>query len=111
MSAGVEWPLCAVICKVRPKSEHPRYFEWQHGLLIVVLYAENWESAGEKGGAIVDELPYELVDTKADVRHASALPSSSAAAVRQAKEVGLGLHLYCLPTGDDEKAFEAMDFF
>src|SRR5438874_11420858 len=47
--------------KVRPKPQQPLYYEWQHGLLILVLYAPNPEHAAKTATTIVEELPYELI--------------------------------------------------
>jgi hypothetical protein len=47
-------PLWAVIAKVRPKHEHPWYYDWQHGFLIVVIYAKDHDAAADITTAIIE---------------------------------------------------------
>lgn len=102
--------LWGVIAKVRPKPQHPCYYDWQHGFLILVLHSKNPESACIVATTIVQQLPYELVGTTVSVRDAERLGNRCAEAVAGGQQLGLGLLLVAFPTGSDEADFEAMDF-
>jgi hypothetical protein len=102
-------PLWGVIAKVRPKPQHPSYYEWQHGLLVLVLRAPNPEHAAETARTIVEELPYELITDQFAVHSPMDFSAACGVAVKQGRELGLGLVLHVVPTGADEEEFEAME--
>jgi hypothetical protein len=102
--------LWGVIAKVRPKPDHPFYYEWQHGFLVIVLPGKNPESACMVARAIVQQLPYDLVGARVAVRHAEGLAAKCAGAVAGGQQLGLGLWLIAFATGSDEEEFEAVDF-
>lgn len=103
--------LWGVIAKVRPKPEHPSYYEWQHGFLVIVLHGKNPESACTGARAVLEQLPYEVVGVTVAVRRAEGLTDTCADAVAGGQQLGLGLSLIAFPTGSDEAEFEAVDFF
>jgi hypothetical protein len=51
----------AVKLKVRPKPTHPRYWSWRHGVLVIVLDAENALYAEITALHLVDGMPFETV--------------------------------------------------
>ena len=103
--------LWGIIAKVRPKPDHPSYYEWQHGFLVIVLHSKNPESACTGARAILEQLPYELVGARVAVRHAEGLTDTCADAVAGGQQLGFGLSLIAFATGSDEAEFEAVDFF
>jgi hypothetical protein len=52
--------LWIVRFNVRPKAEHPLFFDWQFGFLFVYVLDESENAAGNRALSIVLELPYEL---------------------------------------------------
>jgi hypothetical protein len=79
-------------------------------LLVLVLYAENPEHAGNVARTIIEELPYELLVTQCSIRNPTDLSAKCAGALKQGRELGLGMILFAMETGDDESRFEAMEF-
>jgi len=60
-------PLWGVIAKVRPTPEHPSYYDWQHGFLVIVLYSDKPDSACAIAKSIIEQLPYEPVGAEVAV--------------------------------------------
>jgi hypothetical protein len=104
-------PLWGVIAKVRPKPEHPCYYEWQHGFLVIVVHSKNRDSASAAAKTIIEQLPYELAAATVAVRGAEQLGDLCANAVAGGRQLGLGLSLLAFATGSDEMEFEASDFY
>lgn len=100
--------LWGVEFKVRPTPEHPKYYEWQFGILLAAIWAVDSRSAAEKVGKIILELPYEVIDPMARVFEASKVPKECDVAVNQAKQVGMGLWLGARSTGSEESELETL---
>jgi hypothetical protein len=104
-------PLWGVIAKVRPKPEHPSYYGWQHGFLVIVLYSNKPDSACAIAKSIIDQLPYELVGAEVAVLDAERLADRCAGAIAGGQQLGLGLLLVAFATGSDAAEFETMKFY
>jgi hypothetical protein len=104
--------------KVRPAPGHPRFYEWQFGILAVWLFASSPEDAQQRALTIVKALPYEIVGSQVlvetefpkvcDERIATDKRPASAGWL-QATHLGIGIALFCTPTGTDETEFEQRD--
>jgi hypothetical protein len=103
-------PLWGVIAKVRPTPEHPSYYDWQHGFLVIVLYSNKPDSACAIAKSIIEQLPYELVGAEIAVLNAERLADRCAEAITGAQQLGLGLLLVAFATGSEAAEFEAMNF-
>jgi hypothetical protein len=88
--------LWGVIAKVRPKPEHPCYYQWQHGFLVIVVHGKNPDSASAVAKTIIEQLPYELAAATVAVRGAEQLGDLCANAVAGGRQLGLGLSLLSL---------------
>jgi len=104
-------PLWGVIAKVRPTPEHPSYYDWQHGFLVIVLYSDKPDSACAIAKSIIEQLPYELVAAKVAVLTAERLANRCAGAITGGQQLGLGLLLVAFATGSEETEFETMNFY
>jgi hypothetical protein len=104
-------PLWGVIAKVRPKPEHPCYYDWQHGFLVIVVHSKNPHSASAAAKTIVEQLPYELAAATLVVRGVEELGDLCAHAIAGGRQLGLGLSLLAFVTGSDEMEFAASDFY
>lgn len=103
-------PLWGVIAKVRPTREHPLYYDWQHGFLVIVLYSNKPDSACAIAKSIIEQLPYELVGAEVAVLDAERLADRCAGAIASGQQLGLGLLLVAFATGSNAAEFEAMNF-
>ena len=104
-------PLRGVIAKVRPTPEHPSYYDWQHGFLVIVLYSDKPDSACAIAKSIIEQLPYELVGAEVAVLDAERLADRCAWAITGGQQLGLGLLLVAFATGSEETEFETMNFY
>jgi len=104
-----------VVYKVRPTPEHPKFYDWQFGWLVIWIFAKGPEHAEEKASKIFDQLPYEIVVTadfgqRIAVHKALTPPLGCEAQFEAAKNValsaGIGFCLLTVPTGSDEGWFE-----
>jgi hypothetical protein len=95
---------------VRPTPEHPSYYDWQHGFLVIVLYSNKPGSACALAKSIIEHLPYELVGAEVAVLDAKRLTDRCAGAIAGGQQLGLGLLLVAFTTGSDAAEFEAMNF-
>jgi hypothetical protein len=102
--------LWGVIAKVRPTPEHPSYYDWQHGFLVIVLYSNKPDSACASAKSIIDQLPYELVGAEVAVLDAERLADRCAGAIAGGQQLGLGLLLVAFAPGSDAAEFEAINF-
>ena len=101
-----------VIFKVRPATEHPMYWDWQCGFLCIWLFGSSVDDAAEHARAILEELPYEIVEGRVSVRDCE--PETGGNAMfkpgeQQARQVGLAIILHACAPGVDEGAFETME--
>ena len=100
-----------VIAKVRPTPEHPSYYDWQHGFLVIVLYSDMPDSACAIAKSIIEHLPYELVGAEVAVLDAERLADRCAGAITGGEQLGLGLLLVAFATGSEAAEFETMNFY
>ncbi len=48
------------VFKVKPTKNHPRFFDWDFGLLSIWLFADSGDEAIERAETIIAALPYEI---------------------------------------------------
>jgi hypothetical protein len=98
--------LFCVSFKVRPSVDHPRFYDWQFGILHLWIFGTDDDDAGERAEIIIQTLPYEIVgDSYSSLVEGSAEiedtpPNRTAAAC--AKQFGFGLSLSAAATGWEE---------
>jgi hypothetical protein len=104
-----EWQLYRVSARVRPLPWHPKYYDWQFGVLCLWLFADSVDDAVERAKSILSVLPYEHVGTEVAVEKHFAQSAKHAvlqAIQEEAKQTGLALQLIACATGTDEEGFE-----
>ena len=98
--------LFRVSFKVRPTSNHPRFWDWQFGILYLWIFGADDDDAGERAEIIIRTLPYEIVGDSYNclVEGSSEIEDTpqNRTAEAWAKQVGLGLSLSGAPTGFEE---------
>ena len=89
---------------VRPKCEHPLYYEWGSGLLLIWLLDDSAESAAQRAQKIFDALPYESVHrVGAGVRDGTDDCRPQVQGGKQmAMGIGVGFTLFTLVIGVEE---------
>lgn len=94
---------------IRPAVQHPQYYEIAFGRLLIWIFAESPEAAGDRASAILDQLTiYEPVGSKAQVtriERASPEPELQRCA-EQARSSGIAAFLLACEPGADEEDFE-----
>ncbi len=99
--------LYRVAFKVRPAAQHPKYWEIQFGFLLLYLWAESAEQAGDSAATIVGVLPYEVVGRNVEVIHITG-PDKKPELERcaqEARSIGFCMSLVACQTGTDEGDF------
>jgi len=103
--------LWKCVLGVRPSPDHPRFYDWEFGQLIVFLFDRYSESAAHRAYRIVSDLPYELAEKlgeKCNVRcYENLRPIAECAelfnaAERQARQFGISFFVVCAPVGETE---------
>ena len=107
MNEPAPWTLYNVAVFVRPSPQHPKFWDFEHGLLHVFLYAPSAAEAHGRAVAVARQLPYEILREENRVREAGQETHPALQSARNdAMQIGLGLAINAIPTGmsifDDE---------
>ncbi len=98
--------------KVRPSPDHPLFWERQHGILAIWLYAASEEDLVERANGLLAALPFEQISEQTQVCVATPVPPISIGGAltdisgrveSAAKSVGCSFHFSSKPLGDSEE--------
>ncbi|WP_145928842.1 hypothetical protein OH491_13615 [Termitidicoccus mucosus] len=105
------WTLFEMLVRVRPSPRHPQYWNFEWGILHIVLYAPSGEDAAGRAAAITGQLPYETASPRVRFREVPSAPEPRLLqAVEDARHLGVGIFLIGAPTGSDEiEGFDERD--
>lgn len=96
--------LYRVWFRVRPSTRHPLFFEIQHGILVIYIFASSLDHAHQDALTILRVLPYEIVGetNRVDEEPHEGAEDWEKGTRAQAGGTGLAIRLLHVPTGADE---------
>jgi hypothetical protein len=101
-----ETHLYEVQFRVQLKPEHPGFFEFQCGVLIVWVYASDNGSSFLKAFKIAGQLPYDLgAGNGIPITEGMEVKQYQISCIEKARIIGACLAFFHCPIGTDEKVF------
>lgn len=97
--------LYRIQLKVRPAVKHPLYWDWEFGLLVLVLYADDPADAVRRSYQVASALPYEVEpgqSAQVDLLTTDRFGPLSEQLRKKALTTGVAAELVIHPIGEDK---------